>query len=142
MHHHTSGHVLHTVLFTFPMELTKRICLTIRRFLNWWLFSFILMTFTFHSRVVLWGEIRSQFPLSPSKVLKDLTIIIISMTTGNMWPPPNMNLKNGSVKLNFFKFINCNSPSRNSSVRFHSKKIVVFLFHIHYNYIFSVSWEY
>ena len=93
--------VVHTVLFTFPMELTKRICLTIRRFLNWWLFSLILMTFTFHSRVVLWGEIRCQFPLSPSKVLKDLTTIIISMTTGNMWPPPNMNLKNGSVKLNF-----------------------------------------
>ena len=27
--------ILHTVLFTFPMMLTRRICLTIRSFLNW-----------------------------------------------------------------------------------------------------------
>ena len=31
-------HILHNGLFTFPEVLTRRICLTIERFLSWWSF--------------------------------------------------------------------------------------------------------
>ena len=31
-------HILHTVLYTFPKVLTRRICLTIKRLFSWWSF--------------------------------------------------------------------------------------------------------
>ena len=39
-------HILYTVLFAFPMVLRRRICLTIRGFLNWW--SFPLFSWTLY----------------------------------------------------------------------------------------------
>ena len=56
LHHYSSSHILLTVLSTFCMVLARRICVTIRRFLIWWSFPFFLMTFTFDSRVRLWGD--------------------------------------------------------------------------------------
>ena len=35
LHHIISMHILHAVLYTFPMELAKRICLTIKSFFSW-----------------------------------------------------------------------------------------------------------
>ena len=35
LHPNISMHILHTVLYTFPKELTRRICLTIKDFLGW-----------------------------------------------------------------------------------------------------------
>ena len=35
-HPNISMHILHTVLFTFPKLLTKRIYLSIKRFFRWW----------------------------------------------------------------------------------------------------------
>ena len=34
--------ILHTILFTTPMELTRRIYLTVKNFLNWWSFPLFL----------------------------------------------------------------------------------------------------
>ena len=47
-----SIHVLHALLYTFPMILMRRICLKIRSFLNVIIYL-ILLTFTFDSRVIL-----------------------------------------------------------------------------------------
>ena len=38
LHPNISIHILHTVLYTFPMALTRRICLTIKRVFSWWSF--------------------------------------------------------------------------------------------------------
>ena len=35
LHPNISGHILHTVLNTFPKVLTRRICLTIKSFYHW-----------------------------------------------------------------------------------------------------------
>ena len=35
LHPDISMHILHTVLYTFPMILTKRICLTIKSVFSW-----------------------------------------------------------------------------------------------------------
>ena len=40
LHPNINIHILLTVLFTFPMVMTRRICLRIRSFLNWWSFPF------------------------------------------------------------------------------------------------------
>ena len=32
-------HILHTVLYTFPKEKTRRLCLLIKSFISWWSFS-------------------------------------------------------------------------------------------------------
>ena len=58
LHQNISIHILHTVIFIFPTVMARRICFTIRSFLHWR--SFLLMTFIFDSRMLLWGEIRSQ----------------------------------------------------------------------------------
>ena len=42
LHPNTSIHILHTVLFTFLISVTKRIWLTIRSFLNWWSSSCVI----------------------------------------------------------------------------------------------------
>ena len=34
-------HILHTVLYTIPQVLTRRICLPIKRFLHWWSFPIV-----------------------------------------------------------------------------------------------------
>ena len=51
-------HILHTVLYTFPNVLARRICLTINRVLQLIIISLILMTLMFYSGVILKGEIR------------------------------------------------------------------------------------
>ena len=38
LHPNISKHILHTVLYTFPKVLTRRICLTIKSFFSWWSF--------------------------------------------------------------------------------------------------------
>ena len=48
-------HVLHTALYTFPKTLTKRICN--QKLLSFVIITFILMTLTCDSGVILWGEI-------------------------------------------------------------------------------------
>ena len=65
LHPDISMHILHTVLYTFPKVLTRRICLTIKSFISWW--SFPLFSWHFDLMLVLWGEIRS----SPSKRPRD-----------------------------------------------------------------------
>ena len=47
-----SIHVLHTLLYTFPMVLMRRICFKIRSFLNVIIYL-ILLTFMLDSRVLL-----------------------------------------------------------------------------------------
>ena len=42
LHPNISMHILHTVLYTFPKVLTRRICLTIKSFFSWW--SFLLFS--------------------------------------------------------------------------------------------------
>ena len=47
-------HILHSVLYAFPLVLTRRICLTVRDLiLKLVIISFILMTFIFYSKVIL-----------------------------------------------------------------------------------------
>ena len=38
LHPNISIHILHTVLYTFPKVLTRRICLPIKSFFRWWSF--------------------------------------------------------------------------------------------------------
>ena len=38
LHPNISMHILHTVLYTFPMVLVRRICLPIKSFFSWWSF--------------------------------------------------------------------------------------------------------
>ena len=38
LHRNISKDILHTVLYTFPMLLTRRICLTTKSFSSWWSF--------------------------------------------------------------------------------------------------------
>ena len=38
LHPNVSMHILHTVLYTSPKMLTRRICWTIKTFFSWWLF--------------------------------------------------------------------------------------------------------
>ena len=42
LHPNFSMYILHTVLYTFPKVLTRRIWLTIRSFLGWWSFHLFL----------------------------------------------------------------------------------------------------
>ena len=60
LHPKTSMHNLHIVLYTFPKVLTGRICLPIKRFLPWWPFLCILITWVCNSGFILLGEIRCQ----------------------------------------------------------------------------------
>ena len=50
-------HILHTVLYTFPKELTRRIYLKNLEHIQLAIISFILVTLMFHSVVILKGEI-------------------------------------------------------------------------------------
>ena len=45
-----SIHILHTVLYTFPKVLTRRICLIILTFLSWWSFPLFLWPWC-----LIWG---------------------------------------------------------------------------------------
>ena len=49
--------ILHTILYTFPNVLARRICLTIKRFFSYVVSSF-LMSLIFDSGVILNGEIK------------------------------------------------------------------------------------
>ena len=53
LHPKISVHILHTVLYTFPTMLTRRILLTIKSFYGWQSFPFILMTIMCDSGVIL-----------------------------------------------------------------------------------------
>ena len=61
LHTNISMHFLHTVLYTFPQVLTRRISLKIK-FLKLAIVCFILVTWMFDPGVMLWGELtlRSQ----------------------------------------------------------------------------------
>ena len=52
LHSNISKHILCTVLYTFLKVLTRRICLIINSFINWWSL-FIIMALIFDSGVVL-----------------------------------------------------------------------------------------
>ena len=53
------SYILHTGLSSNPVVGTRRICLIIMRFIaGLVIISFFLMTFTFDSRLTLYGEIR------------------------------------------------------------------------------------
>ena len=41
LHPNISMHILHTVLYTFPKVLTRRICLLIKSFFHWWPFPLL-----------------------------------------------------------------------------------------------------
>ena len=58
-------HILHTVPYTFPEVLTRRICLNIKLelILKLVIVSFILMTLIIDSAVMLLGEIRCELLL-------------------------------------------------------------------------------
>ena len=45
LHPNIIMHILHTVLYTFPKVLTRRICLTIKGFFGWW--SFFLFSWPY-----------------------------------------------------------------------------------------------
>ena len=57
-------HILHTVLYKFPVILTRRICLMIKSILVFFI-SYILITLLFQSEMKLLGEIRFLSPLRP-----------------------------------------------------------------------------
>ena len=44
-HPNISMHILHTVLYTFAKELTRRICLSIKSFFSWWSFTLFSCTY-------------------------------------------------------------------------------------------------
>ena len=54
LHPNISMHILHTILYTFPKVLTRRICLPIKRLVPGDHFLYSL----FDSRVILQGKIR------------------------------------------------------------------------------------
>ena len=56
LHPNISKHILHTVLYTFPKVLTRRICLPIKIFFSDWPSPF--MTLMCDTRVIQWGQIR------------------------------------------------------------------------------------
>ena len=61
IHPNINMHILHTVLYTFPKVLTRRICFTVKSFLSWLTFLFILVTLMFSSGVILKGGLRGHF---------------------------------------------------------------------------------
>ena len=67
-------HILHTVLYTFSMVLTKRICFN-QEFLEWVVFSFILIASMFDS-----GEIRIFALLEDKRFISCIVIIVTSTT--------------------------------------------------------------
>ena len=68
-HSNISMHILHTVLYTFPKVLTRRICLTIHSFFRWWsLFFFILMSLVIDSGVIPCGDISRSSKTNEEKV--------------------------------------------------------------------------
>ena len=52
-HLNISMHILHTVLYTFPKVLTRRICLTVKSFFYLVIISLILMTFMLDPGVIV-----------------------------------------------------------------------------------------
>ena len=60
IHPNINMHILHTVLYTFPKVLTRRICFTVKSFLSWLTFLFILVTLMFGSGVILKGGLRGH----------------------------------------------------------------------------------
>ena len=63
-HPNISMHILHTVLYTFPNVLARRICLTIKRFFSW-------LSFLAHDLNVWFrGDIESSWDASHSEGLK------------------------------------------------------------------------
>ena len=56
-------HTLHTVLYTYPKVLTRRICLTIKSFLCWWSFPL----FSWHWRVIQGWYCKEKLDASHSQ---------------------------------------------------------------------------
>ena len=68
-HSNIRMHILHTVLYTFPKVLTRRICLTIKNYFIWWSFPLFLQLYVWFRDDMLCWEIR-QWSLSRVKGLK------------------------------------------------------------------------
>ena len=66
-----SMHILHTVLYTFPKVLTRRICLTIKCFFTWWSLPFFLQTW-------FRGDIREKLEARHLQQVKGLKINVLS----------------------------------------------------------------
>ena len=86
IHPNINIHILHTDLYKFPVLMTRRICVAIRCFINWWSF-FYSYDFTFNSRLKLKGVIRSQsllmvklgFSLAVSAIFANSKVIIANL---------------------------------------------------------------
>ena len=66
-HPNISMQILHTVLYTFPRELTRRICVTIKIFFQWWLYPLFLWPYC-----VIWGwYCREKLDISHPQGSKD-----------------------------------------------------------------------
>ena len=59
-HPKISMHILHTVLYTRPKVLTKRICLTINSFFNWWSF----LPFSWPQHLIQWWYCKEKLDTS------------------------------------------------------------------------------
>ena len=72
-----SMHILHTVLYTFPEMLTRRICLTIKSCLSFR--SLILLNLMFDLGVILSGEIRCLSLLGVKRLKLDSGVILLGV---------------------------------------------------------------
>ena len=78
LHPNINIHILHTVLVTFTMLLTRRIFLAIRSFLNKWSFPlFILLSVICGWRVLWLGEIRHQSLFGDKGLLSHRYIVVL-----------------------------------------------------------------
>ena len=77
IHPNINMHILHTVLYTFPKVLTRRICFTVKSFLSWLTFLFILVTLMFGSGWY-WKE-DLEITLKGQKVNRECRQINISL---------------------------------------------------------------
>ena len=60
LHPNISMHILHTVLYTFLMVLTRRIYLKIKSFFGWWSFSLV----SWPQCVIQWWYCKENFDVS------------------------------------------------------------------------------
>ena len=77
-----SLHILHTVLYTLPKFLTRRICLTITSFFLLMIISFILVTLMCDSGGISWGEKVNRPPGGREEVeviLKEISWILTTL---------------------------------------------------------------
>ena len=78
-------HILHTVLYTFPNVLARRICLTIKRFFN----AYLTSVLNDELRDVFW-PMYSNNPCEEQNVIQMLNFSGLSVVYSliNLAPPP------------------------------------------------------